>query len=114
MSAWVRKNCRFATGLRDWGDPMESDWERGSDWPATDQESDQQEARILGSEHPERPWILTDRDVWHQNPFYKGPPVPHPEASDEPPYDPNEEFQQEPEPLKKSPRIEPIDDKLPF
>ena len=26
-----------------------------------------------------RPWLLTDRDCWIANPFYEGPPVPHPE-----------------------------------
>ena len=50
---------------------------------SSDAEWDRAEARELGALHPERAWILTDRDVWHPNPFYKGPPVPHPEA--EPP-----------------------------
>jgi hypothetical protein len=27
----------------------------------------------------DRPWLLDDRDVWVANPFYSGPPVPHPE-----------------------------------
>lgn len=24
-------------------------------------------------------WLLSDRDVWYKNPFYVGPPQPHPE-----------------------------------
>ena len=42
-------------------------------------EWDQFEARDTGRHRPEQPWILSDRDVWHKNPFYTGPPVPHPE-----------------------------------
>ena len=32
-------------------------------------------------------WILSDRDVWYRNPFYHGPPQPHPEDE---PYDSSE------------------------
>lgn len=46
---------------------------------ATPGDWDREEARELGQLHPERPWILTDRDVWHKNSSYTGPPVPHPE-----------------------------------
>ena len=46
---------------------------------ASDADWDREAARELGAAHPERAWILTDRDVWHANPFYKGPAVPHPE-----------------------------------
>jgi len=46
---------------------------------STAAEWDQAEARDLGEMNPEQAWILTDRDVWHANPFYQGPPVPHPE-----------------------------------
>lgn len=35
-------------------------------------------ARELGREHPDRAWILSDRDVWYPNPFYQGEPVSHP------------------------------------
>jgi hypothetical protein len=34
---------------------------------------------IVGAENPDRPWILSDWDTWEKNPFYKGPPVDHPE-----------------------------------
>jgi len=48
--------------------------------PATTVEmADREVARYMGAEDPERPWILTDRDVWYPNPFYVGPPVPHSE-----------------------------------
>ena len=38
-------------------------------------------ADVVGSEHPERSWILTDYDVWVPNPHFKGehPPVPYPD-----------------------------------
>ena len=38
-------------------------------------------ADVVGGEHPERPWILTDYDVWVPNPHFKGeiPPVPYPD-----------------------------------
>lgn len=49
---------------------------------STDSEWDRAEAWELGADSPNRAWVLTDRDVWHANPFYKGPPVPHPEDYD--------------------------------
>lgn len=27
----------------------------------------------------EHAWLLSDRDVWYRNPYYSGPPQPHPE-----------------------------------
>jgi len=48
--------------------------------PSSDLEWDNAEAMQIGEENPERAWVLTDRDVWHPNPYYKGPPVPHPEC----------------------------------
>lgn len=33
----------------------------------------------VGQEQPHRAWISTDYDTWERNPFYKGPPVRHPE-----------------------------------
>lgn len=35
--------------------------------------------REVGRERPDVPWILSDWDTWHRNPFYDGPEVPHPE-----------------------------------
>lgn len=46
---------------------------------ATDTELDNAEASQIGSFYPERAWVVTDRDVWHANPYYRGLPVPHPE-----------------------------------
>lgn len=43
-------------------------------------EWDRAEAWELGAARPDVAWVLTDRDVWHANPFYKGVPVPHPES----------------------------------
>jgi len=46
---------------------------------STDAEWDHQEALEIGAANPEAAWVLTGRDVWHANPYYKGPAVPHPE-----------------------------------
>jgi hypothetical protein len=43
-------------------------------------ELDQDAARHAGTQRPEQAWILSDRDVWYRNPFYRGAPQPHPEA----------------------------------
>ena len=48
---------------------------------ATDADWDREEARELGQLHPEKCWILTDRDVWHRNPNFVGTPEPHPEVA---------------------------------
>ena len=32
-----------------------------------------------GRYYPDRAWLLSPFDVWMRNPFYSGPPVPHPE-----------------------------------
>jgi len=47
---------------------------------ATDSEWDRAEAFEVGAANPDKAWIVTDRDVWHVNPFYTGPPVSHPES----------------------------------
>ena len=46
-----------------------------SDW-------DRAEAYEKGAANPDKAWILTGADVWHENPFYTGPEVPHPEYCD--------------------------------
>ena len=38
-----------------------------------------QYAGAYGAEDPKRAWILTPFDTWERNPYYKGPPVRHPE-----------------------------------
>ena len=50
---------------------------------STPSEWDREEARWIGMEKPDQAWILTGNDVWHQNPFYHGPPVPHPEDDED-------------------------------
>ena len=46
---------------------------------STETEWDNADAMQRGEENPEAAWVCTDRDVWHRNPYYKGPPVQHPE-----------------------------------
>ena len=46
---------------------------------ASDADWDHAAAREIGATDVETAWILTDRDVWYRNPFYKGPAVRHPE-----------------------------------
>ena len=46
---------------------------------ATDTDWDRSDARQCGGYDADVAWVLTDRDVWHRNPFYNGPAVPHPE-----------------------------------
>jgi hypothetical protein len=49
---------------------------------ATPDDAMREYAQNAGMDHPERAWILTPFDVWKPNPFYSGPPVPHPEDED--------------------------------
>jgi hypothetical protein len=46
---------------------------------SSDTDWDNAEARELSGLNPDQEWVLTDRDVWHKNPFYTGEPGPHPE-----------------------------------
>lgn len=50
---------------------------------ATDSDWDRSAASELGAENQNRAWVLTDRDVWHKNPYYRGPEVRHPEDDQE-------------------------------
>jgi hypothetical protein len=45
---------------------------------SSDSEWDHAEAMQISYFHPEWAWVCTDRDVWHVNPYYQGPPQPHP------------------------------------
>ncbi len=47
--------------------------------PDTISEADRASANWVGSQHPDRAWICSDRDAWYPNPYYQGPPQPHPE-----------------------------------
>jgi hypothetical protein len=49
---------------------------------STDAEWDRQGAYEMGAARPDLAWIASDRDAWYPNPFYVGPPVPHPESYD--------------------------------
>lgn len=49
---------------------------------ASDTDWDNAEAVERGEANPDLAWVLTSRDVWHANPFYKGVAVPHPEFDD--------------------------------
>jgi hypothetical protein len=42
-------------------------------------ESDREFARNHGMDNPHLAWISAPSDAWYPNPFYKGPPVRHPE-----------------------------------
>lgn len=61
---------------------MHPDYEDHFSRPATLAEADRQYAHEKGRDNADCAWILSDRDAWYKNPFYKGPPVPHPESGD--------------------------------
>ena len=42
-------------------------------------DADRQYAFEKGHDNPQCAWIVSDRDAVYRNPFYKGPPVPHPD-----------------------------------
>ena len=50
---------------------------------SSETEWDNAEARELGALRPDCAWIVTNRDVTHANPYYVGPPVPHPDELEE-------------------------------
>lgn len=72
---------------------------------ATDTDWDRAEARFLGMQEPNRAWISTDRDVWHKNPFYHGPPVPHPE---------DDSYEEDDFIGPRRPYVRSLDDEIPF
>lgn len=86
---------------------------------ASESEADRAEAIAIGYANPERAWISTDRDAWHQNPYYKGPPKPHPEDDQA-----WEEYERNPEAWiaaekerrerRHSDFLQSVDDEIPF
>jgi len=56
---------------RDWNELSTEAWHRQNMRDA---------AYLQGSQRPECAWISTSYDTWEPNPFYKGPPVEHPET----------------------------------
>ena len=56
------------------------EWEEHNDFhPSSESEWDRADAYQRGEENPEAAWVCTNLDVWHANPYYKGPRMPHPE-----------------------------------
>ena len=51
----------------------------GPDELATQMDAEREFVAWVGAEDPDDAWILSDRDAWYRNPFYRGPDVPHPE-----------------------------------
>lgn len=45
-----------------------------------EQLADREYAHEAGRDRPDLDWILSDRDVWYPNPFFKGKRGPHPES----------------------------------
>ena len=46
---------------------------------ATASEASREYARNVGYLQLDRAWILSPFDIWEHNPYYVGPPMPHPE-----------------------------------
>jgi len=56
---------------------------------SSESEADRAYAAGVGAEHPEREWVLSDRDVWYRNPYFTGIPTGgHPEDGP-PPWTPD-------------------------
>jgi hypothetical protein len=72
--------------------------------------------RNAGAEYPDRAWLLHDWDVWVANPYYVGPPVPHPESDEAYDYDAEDAENLEAEMADKLARrgVNPDDDFIPF
>jgi hypothetical protein len=64
-----------------YGEPVGQDEDRDFHY-STDAEWDRADAAQRGEENPDAAWVCTDRDVWHANPYYKGPAMPHPESQE--------------------------------
>lgn len=49
---------------------------------ASDAEVDRYDVELgaFNNNNTESAWILSNRDCWYPNPYYVGPPVPHPES----------------------------------
>ena len=46
---------------------------------ATPMDAVREYTRNVGSTRPDSAWILSQYDSWERNPYYSGPPQPHPE-----------------------------------
>lgn len=76
---------------------------------ATPSEAVAEFGRNAGMDRPDRAWLLHDWDVWVKNPFYVGPPVPHPESD----YGDDDSADVEPRPARPG-RAGEMDDEIPF
>jgi hypothetical protein len=70
---------RFPNEYDDGYDGRDAFEAAGADRPATMDEAEQEWVHNVGAMRQDLPWLLSDRDVWHRNPHYRGPAVPHPE-----------------------------------
>jgi hypothetical protein len=59
-----------------------ADYEEEFGPKATPSEAVAEFGRNAGMDNPDRAWLLHDWDVWVRNPYYQGPPVPHPESDE--------------------------------
>jgi hypothetical protein len=50
---------------------------------ATEADAVREYVHNVGGHDPDRCWILSQYDTWERNPFYRGPPQPHPEDWEE-------------------------------
>jgi len=46
---------------------------------ATETDAIREWAYNVGADHSESAWLCSNYDTWERNPYYVGPPVPHPE-----------------------------------
>lgn len=79
---------------------------------ATQVEADHEYARNVGQFETDRAWILAPTDAWYRNPYYSGPPMPHPEDEEYGEYGYGE-FPYPGHPEFIGP-VAPIDDEIPF
>jgi hypothetical protein len=70
--------------------------------------------RNAGMDNPNRAWLLHDWDVWVANPYYVGPPVPHPESDEAYDYDAEDAENLKAEMADKIARRSVADDDIPF
>ncbi len=77
---------------------------------ATPMDACREYALNAGRERTESAWILTDFDAWMPNPFYQGPPVPHPEDW----YDDDVGGEQPPPRPVVEKQAPPVDEDIPF
>lgn len=92
MANWMDCHCKFCEetleeSLKRWAQEREVFQEQENEmnelrteaFPSSTTEIVLAEIEELGSRRQNQAWILSDRDVWMKNPYYKGPYVEHPE-----------------------------------